>query len=260
MSGALASGLGSDFASQVLSGSMLAAIPVALLAGLVSFVSPCVVPLVPGYLGYVSGMAGTGASGTGKTATRPRLVLGVLLFVLGFSAVFITMSIVLTTASAQYREQLDIVTRVLGVLIILLGLAFMGAMPFLQNERRLHLSPKAGLAGAPLLGVTFGLGWAPCMGPTLAAVLTLGLNEGTVGRGVVLAVAYCLGLGLPFLGFALWFERSKPVLAWLRRHRRTLQIAGGVMLVVLGMLLVTGLWTALTNELQGWIDSFWVAV
>ena len=252
-----AASVGTDLTSQVLSGSLLAAIPIALLAGLVSFASPCVVPLVPGYLGYVSGMAG--ADGGGR-ASRPRLVLGVLLFILGFSVVFVTLSILVTTAGAQYRDQIDIITRVLGVFVILMGLAFMGAVPFLQNERRLHVSPRAGLAGAPLLGVVFGLGWAPCIGPTLSAVLTLGLTEGTVGRGVLLAAVYCLGLGLPFLVLALWFERSGRILAWLRRHRRGLQLFGGAMLVVLGVLLVTGLWGQLTGLLQGWIDGFWVAV
>ncbi|WP_297081654.1 cytochrome c biogenesis CcdA family protein [uncultured Demequina sp.] len=257
MPGALATGIGSDFASQVLTGSLVAAIPIALLAGLVSFASPCVVPLVPGYLGYVSGMAGADAGGK---ASRPRLVLGVLLFILGFSAVFVTLGIVVSAAGAQFQAQLDIITRVLGVLVILLGLAFMGAMPFLQNERRLHVSPKAGLAGAPLLGIAFGLGWTPCIGPTLSAVITLGLNEGTVLRGSILAVAYCLGLGLPFLALAVWFERSGRILGWLRRHRRGLQLFGGAMLVVLGVLLVTGIWAQLTGILQGWIDGFWVAV
>lgn len=257
MEGALASGVGSEFASQVLSGSLVAAIPIALLAGLVSFASPCVVPLVPGYLGYVSGMAGADAGG--KTS-RPRLILGVLLFILGFSAVFVTLSIIVSTAGAQFQAQLDIITRVLGMLVILMGLAFMGAVPFLQNERRLHISPKAGLAGAPLLGIVFGLGWAPCIGPTLSAVLALGLNEGTVLRGSILAVAYSLGLGLPFLALAIWFERSGRILLWLRKHRRSLQLFGGAMLVVLGVLLVTGLWGQLTGLLQGWIDGFWVAV
>ncbi|WP_236683781.1 cytochrome c biogenesis CcdA family protein [Demequina flava] len=249
--------IGADFANTVLSGSLLLAIPVAMLAGLVSFASPCVVPLVPGYLGYVSGMAGADAGGK---KSRPRLVLGVLLFIAGFSAVFVTLAIVVSAAGAAFEAQLDIITRVLGVVVILMGLAFMGAMPFLQNERRFHVSPKAGLAGAPLLGIVFGLGWTPCIGPTLSAVITLGLTEGTVGRGALLAVAYCLGLGLPFLALALWFERSGRVLAWLRKHRRGLQIFGGAMLVVLGVMLVTGLWGALTGELQGWIDSFWVAV
>ncbi|GIG54922.1 cytochrome c biogenesis CcdA family protein [Demequina activiva] len=257
MGGALASGIGTELSSTVLTGSLLAAIPIALLAGLVSFASPCVVPLVPGYLGYVSGMAGADAGGK---ASRPRLILGVLLFILGFSAVFVTLSIVVSTAGAEFRAQLDIITRVLGVLVILMGLAFMGAVPFLQNERRLHISPKAGLAGAPVLGVVFGLGWAPCIGPTLSAVLALGLNEGTVLRGSILAVVYCLGLGLPFLALAIWFERSGTILRWLRKHRRGLQLFGGAMLVVLGVMLVTGLWGQLTALLQGWIDGFWVAV
>lgn len=247
----------SSLTEQVLTGSLLAAIPIALLAGLVSFASPCVVPLVPGYLGYVSGMAGSG--GTGK-ASRPKLIVGVLLFILGFTAVFVLFGIVFSAAGAQFKEQLDIIMRVLGVFIILMGLAFMGVVPFLQNERRIHISPKAGLAGAPLLGVTFGLGWTPCLGPTLSAVLALGLNEGTAGRGTLLAVVYCLGLGLPFLGLAIWFERSGKVLGWLRRHRRTLQVIGGSMLVVVGVMLVTGLWGTMTAELQGWIDGFWVAI
>lgn len=246
-----------SFSETVLTGSLLLAIPIAMLAGLVSFASPCVVPLVPGYLGYVSGMAGADAGGK---KSRPRLVLGVLLFVLGFSAVFVLLAIVVSAAGAAFQTRLDIITRVLGVLVILMGLAFMGAMPFLQNERRLHINPKAGLAGAPLLGVVFGLGWAPCIGPTLSAVIALGLTEGSVGRGALLGVAYCLGLGLPFLGIALWFERSGRMLKWLRKHRRGLQIFGGSMLVILGVMLVTGLWGTLTGQMQGWIDSFWVAI
>jgi len=241
----------------VLSGSLLAAIPIAILAGLVSFASPCVVPLVPGYLGYVSGMAGAGASGR---SSRPRLVLGVLLFIAGFSAVFITLGIVVTSLGSQFRDQIDIITRVLGVVIIIMGLAFMGSVPFLQAERRLHISPTAGLAGAPLLGIAFGLGWTPCIGPTLSAVLALGLTEGSQGRGVLLAVFYCVGLGLPFLLLALWIERSARVLGWLRRHRLALMRVGGSLLIVIGLLLVTGVWGTLTDALQSWVDGFWVAV
>ena len=246
-----------SFAGIALSGSMLAAVPVAILAGLVSFASPCVVPLVPGYLGYVSGMAGTG--GTGK-ASRPRLVVGATLFVLGFSAVFVTLGFAIASAGAAIAPYLDVITRVLGVIVILLGFAFMGAMPFLQAEKRFHVNPKAGLAGAPVLGVAFGLGWTPCIGPTLAAVYTLGLSEATQGRGVLLAAAYCVGLGLPFVLLAALFERSGRVLGWLRRHRLLLMRLGGAMLIVLGVLLVTGLWDRLTGLLQGWIDGFWVAV
>ena len=241
----------------VLTGSLLAAIPIAILAGLVSFASPCVVPLVPGYLGYVSGMAG---ADVGAKGNRPRLVLGVLLFIAGFSTVFILLTIGVTALGAQFHAQLDVISRILGVVVILMGLAFMGAVPFLQAERRMHVSPRAGLAGAPVLGVAFGLGWAPCIGPTLAAVLTLSLTEGSQGRGIVLAVAYCLGLGLPFLALAFWIQHSSRVLGWLRKHRLALMRFGGAMLIILGVLLVTGLWGNVTNLLQSWIDGYWVAV
>jgi len=257
--GSATAGIGQTFAETALTGSLLAALPVALIAGLVSFASPCVVPLVPGYLGYVSGMAGAD-SGTGKGASRPRLVLGVLLFIAGFSAVFITIGWLASALGTQLDGSRDIVTRVLGVIIILMGVAFMGSIPFLQNERRLHVSPRAGLAGAPVLGVAFGLGWAPCIGPTLSAVTALSLTEGSQGRGVILAVAYCFGLGLPFLIFALTMERSKPMLAWMRRHRLALMRIGGAVLVILGVMLVTGLWGQVTGWLQGWIDSVWLAV
>ncbi|WNM27032.1 cytochrome c biogenesis protein CcdA [Demequina capsici] len=253
--------LGGDLAQQVLTGSLLIGIPVAMLAGLVSFASPCVVPLVPGYLGYVSGMAGAGVGvSTRDRASRPRLVLGALLFVLGFSAVFVALGFLASSAGAQLQAQMDVVTRVLGVLIIVLGFGFMGAMPFLQAERRVHVSPRAGLLGAPLLGAAFGLGWTPCIGPTLSAVLTLGLNEGSQAQGAILAFAYCLGLGLPFLALAFWFERSGRVLGWLRRHRLALMRVGGALLIVLGVALVTGLWDRFTAVLQGWIDGYWVAI
>lgn len=253
----LATGIGGSFAQTALSGSLLAALAVSLVAGLVSFVSPCVVPLVPGYLGYVSGMAGAGA--TGK-ASRPRLVLGAILFVLGFTAVFVVLGVAFGALGAQLHAQIDIVTRVLGVLIIVLGFVFMGAIPFMQVERRFHVTPRAGLVGAPLLGIAFGLGWTPCLGPTLAAVYTLGLSEATQGRGVALAIAYSLGLGVPFVALAIFMERSARVLGWLRKHRLALMRVGGAMLIVLGTMLVTGLWSSFTGMLQGWIDGFWVAV
>ncbi len=144
-------------------------------------------------------------------------------------------------------------------LLVALGAA-LGALPFLQTERRLHVSPRAGLAGAPVLGIAFGLGWTPCLGPTLAAVYALGLSEATQGRGVALAIAYCVGLGLPFILLAALFERSGKVLGWLRRHRLGLMRVGGALLIVLGVLLVTGMWDRLTAMLQGWIDGFWVAI
>lgn len=248
---------GGGFAETVLSGSLLAAIPVALLAGLISFVSPCVVPLVPGYLGYVSGMAGANAT---ERASRPRLVLGVALFVAGFTAVFVVLGVAFASLGAQVEGHIDLITRILGVLVVVMGFVFLGAVPFMQRERRVHVSPRAGLWGAPMLGVVFGLGWAPCMGPTLSAVMALALNEGTASRGVILAVAYSLGLGVPFLALALWLEKSRAILGWLRKHRLALMRIGGAMLVVLGLLLVTGLWGRITADMQEWISGFWVAV
>ena len=214
-------------------------------------------PLVPGYLGYVSGMAGAGVDGK---ASRPRLALGALLFVLGFTVVFVVLGGTFGALGASINQHLDIVMRVLGVIVILLGFVFMGSVPFMQAARRVHVSPRAGLAGAPLLGLAFGFGWTPCIGPTLSVVITLGLSEATQGRGIALAIAYSLGLGLPFLVLALWMERSSAILGWLRRHRLALMRVGGGLLVILGVLLVTGLWGRLTGLLQGWIDSFGVLV
>lgn len=242
--------MGVTFAEVVFTGSMLLAAPVALLAGLVSFASPCVLPLVPGYVGYVGGMAG--AEGT----RRGRVVLGVVLFVVGFTAVFVAMTAALSTVGIVLLQYQDIITRLLGVLVILMGLAFIGAVPFLTRERRLDLSPRAGLLGAPLLGVTFGLGWAPCIGPTLAAVLALALDQADPARAVTLTIAYCIGLGLPFVAVAFGLRSSDRMVGWMRRHRLAIMRFGGGLLVVIGLLLVSGIWTRLTLLLQGLIDSW----
>lgn len=284
--GVAVASVGDVFQTTVLSGSMLLAVPFAFIAGLVSFASPCVLPLVPGYLGYVSGMAGgqarpsggggggrapgggtvggstvVGSTVGGSTATlarvgRGRVVAGVGLFVAGFTAVFVLFGVLAGSLGALVNQWSDPITRVLGVVVVLMGLVFLGWMPFAQRERRLHLAPTAGLWGAPLLGVVFGLGWAPCIGPTLVAVYTLALDEASAGRGAILSVAYCLGLGLPFLVIALAFDRSARVLRVLRDHRRLIQQIGGAVLVLVGLALVSGLWTAWTNSLQGLIGGF----
>ena len=245
------------FTSSVLTGPMVVAIWVQLLAGVASFVSPCVLPLVPGYVGYLGGMAGGGGRGAARNA-RPdtrRVLWGTVLFVLGFTAVFVLVGIVFAAAGAAFARYADIVMRVLGVLVIVLGLAFVGHIPLLQKDTRITMSPRFGLWGAPLLGVTFGLGWSPCIGPTLAAVLTLSFGGADPARGAVLALAYCLGLGVPFIVLAVAFTRSTRALEVVRRHRRAISQAGGVLLILVGVLLVTGLWGSLTGWMQGWIAS-----
>jgi cytochrome c-type biogenesis protein len=267
--------------ATVLDGSMLVALPLAVLAGLVSFASPCVLPLVPGYLAYVSGMVGSGVVGGGvvgggvdtgpadgsagsagsaaetrTVATRGRTVAGVALFVLGFTVVFVALGVLAGSLGAVLVEWGDVLTRVLGVLVILMGLVFVGQLPFAQRTAKLRLAPRAGLWGAPVLGVVFGLGWTPCIGPTLVAVYTLALDGGSAARGAVLAVAYCLGLGLPFLLIALGLERSARAVGFLRRHRLAIMRGGGVVLVLIGLALVTGLWGSITGAMQGFIGGF----
>ncbi|MVQ42724.1 cytochrome c biogenesis protein CcdA [Microbacterium sp. MAH-37] len=226
-----------------------------MLAGLVSFLSPCVLPLVPGYLGFIGGAVGTGpATGSGTQATgsstrgKGRLLLGVLLFIAGFTVVFVCMTVLFGTAGLFLLEWMPLITRILGVVIIAMGLVFLGFFGFAQRERRLHVSSATGLIGAPLLGVALGLGWAPCLGPTLAAISALSVNVGTPGRAALLGVAYSLGLGIPFLLIALGFGWATRTVGFLRRHIRVINIIGGVLLIVLGVLMVTGVWTQIMSR------------
>ncbi|WP_101786381.1 cytochrome c biogenesis CcdA family protein [Nonomuraea indica] len=232
----------------VASGSLLLAVPIAVLAGLVSFLSPCVLPLVPGYLSYVTGMSADPRKG--------RLVLGTVLFVAGFAVVFVLSGALFGGLGAAMLGYADVITRLIGVLTILLGLAFLGVLPGLMRDVRIHRLPSAGLAGAPLLGVVFGLGWTPCIGPTLAVVLALGLNEGSASRGALLAVAYALGLGVPFVVAALAYSRALRTFQAIRRHSRLITRIGGGMMVVVGVLLVTGLWGEMIASMQGLVAGF----
>lgn len=291
---------GDAFGHAVADGSLLLAVPVAVLAGLVSFASPCVLPLLPGYLAYLGSLAATDAAAphpsrapssarvrgklterggnvprTGRVSPalddeapapgppRRRLVGAVVLFVAGFGTVFVLLGVVAGGLGAALARWQDPVSRVLGLVVVVLGLGFLGLVPALQRERRVHLTPRAGLWGAPVLGLTFGLGWVPCIGPTLAAIITLAYTGGSAGRGALLAVAFCVGLGMPFVLVALGVERSARATAFLRRHRLAVLRAGGGMLVVLGLLLVTGLWGQAAAWLQGLLtgaDGFVPAV
>ncbi|WP_240619291.1 cytochrome c biogenesis CcdA family protein [Blastococcus sp. TF02-8] len=280
------SGLAETFAGIITDGSLLVAMAVAALVGLISFASPCCLPLVPGYVSYIAGLAGSeaetdnprprqpvGASAAAgeaasaavpnsnverspaKVAGRTRLLLGALLFVAGFSAVFVSFGALFGGLGRLLLEWSPVLTRVAGVVTVVMGLAFLGWLPWLQREKRLHHRPAGGLAGAPVLGVVFGLGWTPCLGPTLAAVNTLAYTEASAARGAALGLAYCLGLGIPFVAMALGARRAIGMSAWARRHARTVMRVGGALLVILGLLLLTGLWDSLMIWLRAWLAA-----
>lgn len=232
----------------ILGGQLLVALPIALAAGLVAFLSPCVLPIVPGYLGLVTSLAG------GKDARR-RVLLGVALFIAGFALVFVLGTFVVGATSEFLIRYRDPIIRVLGVVLIVLGIVFVGGFGLLQRMWKPQQIRAGGLWVAPLVGVGFAVGWTPCMGPTFAAIAVLALDAGTAWQGALLGLVYALGLGIPFLLLAIgvgWASRS---VAWVRRHIRAINIAGGVMLMLLGLLMVTGLWTMASNELQGWLSG-----
>lgn len=252
---------GSSLGDAVAYGPILVALPIAVLAGLVSFASPCCLPLVPGYLAYVSGSAGADMSGPPGRHQRSLAVTGTALFVLGFAAVFASYGALFGAAGSTLIRHQDVILRFLGVLTIILGLMFagvLGGVPWLSRSFRLGYKPKVGLAGAPLLGVMFGIGWTPCIGPTLAAVLSLATTTGTAGRGALLSFAYSIGLGLPFMLAALGISRAFRAFAFARRHALTVMRVGGGMLVVLGVLEVTGIWGQLLAELRTVIGTWQV--
>lgn len=259
----LASSIAEWFQQTTLDGSLLLAVPVALVAGTVSFFSPCVIPLLPGYLSYVTGLSGADIVAHGSTGVRGRMVTGTLLFIGGFSFVFIAVGgafgqLGYYLADPDYQ---DTITKVLGSVTIALGLVFAGAVPWLQRDVRLHRVPAVGLGAAPVLGVLFGLGWTPCIGPTLGAVLSLsGTYGASPGRGAFLAFVYCIGLGVPFLVAAVSFRRMMGAVAWIRRHQVWVMRLGGAMLVVVGLLMVTGAWGSMIGSLRVWVGGYETAV
>ena len=270
-----------NLGALVADGSLLIAIPIAILAGAISFLSPCVLPLVPGYLGFIGGAVsprpvpvkvGTDAaaqspsdargvssrsslarSTTGQEdgPARGRLVLGVLLFIAGFTVVFVSMAMLGGTLGRFLLEYQDLITRILGVVIIAMGLVFIGWFGMAQRIARPQVRGNLGLIGAPLLGIALGIGWAPCIGPTLAVILTMAFDSGSAARAALLGVAYSLGLGIPFLLLTLGFGWATRSVSFLRRHIRVVNLIGGAVLIVLGLLMVTGVWTAVMAQLQG---------
>ncbi|GAA4918010.1 cytochrome c biogenesis CcdA family protein [Nesterenkonia rhizosphaerae] len=240
------------FAELVLDGSLLISAPVALLAGLVSFLSPCVLPLVPGYLGYVTGLSGVELHERSKS----RMVLGASLFVLGFSVVFVLVGVVFSWATTWLRVEGGWLTQALGGVVVLMGLIFMGAFSFFQREAKIHRRPPDGLLGAPLLGATFGLGWAPCIGPTLAAVLLLATPAGgDPARGALLVFIYCLGLGIPFILISLGLGRGMRTLDFFKRHKLAVMRVGGGLLILVGLLMLSGIWNTWVWALQDWFAN-----
>jgi len=255
----------SSITSVIDSGSLLLAVPVAIAAGAVSFASPCVLPLVPGYLSYVTGMSVVDAQaseleGGKRRRTRGRTVLGAVLFVLGFTTVFVSAGAAFGYVGNDLIEYQRPMEWVFGSFMILMGLFFGGALPerwggWLQRDARVHYRPTVGLVGAPLLGVLFGVGWIPCVGPTLSAVQVLAFNQGSAWRGAFLAAAYCLGLGVPFILAALAFRWAMSAIGWLKRHYVLVSRIGGGMLVLVGLALVTGVWGELIRQMQGWVQG-----
>ncbi len=253
--------MGEWFQEQALAGSLPLAIPVAIIAGLVSFFSPCVIPLLPGYLSFATGLSGADLASGAASSHRGRMLLGSVLFVLGFAVVFVSLGALSGALGSWLVEWRRTITVVLGLLTIVLGLAFAGVLPLLRREWRMHSVPAVGLGAAPLLGFLFGLGWTPCIGPTLAAITTLSFNEATVSRSALLAGFYALGLGLPFILAGLAYQRALGALGFVRRHQALVMRVGGGMLVLVGVLLVSGFWDQAVTWVQyHLVSSYEVAV
>lgn len=242
--------MGEWFQSQAAAGSLALALPVAAIAGLVSFFSPCVIPLLPGYLSYATGISGADLAHGDGGERRGRLLLGSILFVIGFATVFVLIGAVAGGVGSWLVSYQDQITLVMGIALILLGLVFAGALPWLQREWRVHTIPAVGLGAAPFIGALFALGWTPCIGPTYAVIVGLTYTDATATRGAVLAGAYALGLGVPFVLAGLFYRRSLGALGWVRRHQLVVVRLGGAMLVVVGLMLVTGWW----GEAVQWIQ------
>ena len=226
-------------------GFLLSAFPIAILAGLISFVSPCVLPLVPGYVAFAAGFS----------KSRGRIFLGSLLFVFGFSVLFISYGALFGQLGAEISSNEEMITRALGLLTIVMGVIFLGAFPLMPTVKP-RISTQGGLIGAPLLGFLFGVGWTPCIGPALASVQALAFQESSAVRGAVLSLGYCIGLGLPFISSGLFLDRSEKLRKVLVKSGGKISTVGGVLLIIIGILQLTGLWTDLMIEMRSLISEF----
>ena len=233
------------FVNNLFDGFILLALPLAILAGLLSFISPCILPLVPGYLAYAAGFS----------QSKGRVLLGSSLFVAGFSLLFISYGALFGGFGARIAVHEEMITRILGIFTIGLGLIFAGAFPMMPTLRP-KISTTGGLVGAPILGFLFGVGWTPCIGPALATVQTLAFSESSAFRGAVLSLGYCLGLGLPFIATGLFFDRSARLRHFLTHNGRTISLIGGAFLILIGILQVSGAWNYLMNDLRSVISNF----
>ena len=231
--------------NHIMDGFLLTAFPIAVLAGLISFISPCVLPLVPGYLSFAAGFSNA----------RGKLFLGSVLFVLGFSALFISYGVLFGELGARIATNEESITRVLGVLTILMGVIFLGAFPFMPTIKP-KIATNGGLIGAPLLGFLFGVGWTPCIGPALASVQALAFQESSAVRGAVLSFGYCIGLGIPFIASGVFLDKSEKLRKVLVKSGNKVSKVGGVLLIVIGLLQLTGLWTDFMIEMRSLITDF----
>lgn len=233
------------FVDQLFGGNVGIAIPLSIIAGLISFLSPCVLPLVPGYLTYAAGFS----------RSRGRVFLGSLLFVLGFTALFVSYGVLFGSIGSVVATNADVITRVLGLVTIAMGLIFYGVFPMAPTIRP-QMSATGGLIGAPILGFLFGVGWTPCIGPALATVQTLAFSEGTALRGAVLSFGYCVGLGAPFILTGLFFDRSERLRKFLVRRGDLISKVGGALLILIGVLQVLGIWNNVMADLRGLLADF----
>ena len=237
--------MSTNLANFLLSGNLILALPIALLAGLISFASPCVIPLVPGYLTYAAGFS----------KNRGKLLMGSLLFVLGFTALFIAYGALFGTLGNTISANQRTISTVLGIFTIFMGLIFMGRIKMMRSFK-FNKVADSGLIGAPILGFLFGLGWTPCIGPALAAVQTLAIDSASATRGAVLSAAYCIGLGSPFILSGLYLDKSESMRKFLAVNGNRISKIGGIFLIVIGILQITGSWDYLMNSLRGLISGF----